>query len=42
MTVIWTVAGATFDARQAKRLFPLLTAAAIAGSFVGHPRCRAR
>ena len=29
---------ATFDARQAKRLFPLLTAAAIAGSFVGHPR----
>ena len=35
MTVYWTVAGATFDARQAKRLFPLLTAAAIAGAFVG-------
>ena len=29
----WTVAGATFDARQAKRLFPLLTASAIAGYF---------
>ena len=27
--------GATFDARQAKRLFPLLTSAAIAGSFLG-------
>jgi HEAT repeat protein len=35
MTVYWTIAGATFDARQAKRLFPLLTAAAIAGAFVG-------
>src|SRR6476661_7276219 len=35
MTVYWTVAGATFDARQAKRVFPLLTAAAIAGAFVG-------
>lgn len=35
VTVYWTVAGATFDARQAKRLFPLLTAAAIAGAFVG-------
>ena len=31
VTVYWTVAGATFDARQAKRLFPLLTASAIAG-----------
>jgi HEAT repeat protein len=35
MTVSWTVAGTTFDARQAKRVFPLLTAAAIGGSFVG-------
>jgi HEAT repeat protein/TLC ATP/ADP transporter len=35
MTVYWTVAGATFDARQAKRLFPLLTGAAIAGAFFG-------
>ncbi len=35
MTVYWTLAGATFDARQAKRLFPLLTGAAIVGSFVG-------
>ena len=35
VTMYWTVAGATFDARQAKRLFPLLTAAAIAGTFVG-------
>ena len=35
MTVMWTLAGATFDARQAKRLFPLLTAAAIGGSFAG-------
>ncbi len=35
MTVTWTIAGATFDARQAKRLFPLLTAAAIAGAFIG-------
>jgi Cyclic nucleotide-binding domain len=34
-TLAWTVAGSTFDARQAKRLFPLLTGAAIAGSFVG-------
>ena len=34
-TVSWTVAGATFDARQAKRLFPLLTASAIAGYFAG-------
>src|SRR5262245_20417990 len=35
MTVYWTVAGGTFDARQAKRIFPVLTAAAIAGAFVG-------
>ncbi len=34
-TIAWTVSGATFDARQAKRLFPLLTSAAIVGSFVG-------
>ena len=35
LTIAWTVSGATFDARQAKRLFPMLTAAAIGGSFVG-------
>ena len=35
VTLYWTVAGAAFDARQAKRLFPLLTGAAIAGSFLG-------
>ena len=35
LTIAWTVAGATFDARQAKRLFPILTGAAIAGSFTG-------
>lgn len=35
LTIAWTVGGASFDARQAKRLFPLLTSAAIAGSFVG-------
>jgi HEAT repeat protein len=34
-TVAWTVAGSSFDARQAKRLFPLCTAAAIVGNFVG-------
>ncbi len=34
-TIAWTVAGSVFDARQAKRLFPLCTGAAIAGSFVG-------
>ena len=34
-TISWTVAGSIFDARQAKRLFPLCTGAAIAGSFVG-------
>jgi hypothetical protein len=31
VTLAWTVATSTFDARQAKRLFPLCTAAAIAG-----------
>jgi Cyclic nucleotide-binding domain len=35
LTIAWTVAGATFDARQAKRIFPLLTGAAIGGSFSG-------
>lgn len=35
MTLYWTLAGAAFDARQAKRLFPLLTGAAIVGSFIG-------
>lgn len=35
VTLSWTLAGAAFDARQAKRLFPLLTGAAITGSFVG-------
>lgn len=35
LTIGWTVAGASFDARQAKRLFPVLIGAAIVGSFVG-------
>jgi HEAT repeat protein len=35
VTLAWTVAGSVFDARQAKRLFPLCTSAAIAGSFAG-------
>lgn len=35
VTMIWTLASGSFDTRQAKRLFPLLTGAAIAGSFVG-------
>ncbi len=34
-TIVWTMAASVFDARQAKRLFPLCTGAAIAGSFVG-------
>ena len=34
-TICWTVAGSVFDARQAKRLFPLCTGAAIAGAFAG-------
>ena len=34
-TTAWTIAGAVFDARQAKRLFPLATSAAIAGGFIG-------
>lgn len=35
MTIGWAVAASTFDARQAKRLFPLCTAAAIAGYALG-------
>ena len=35
LTIVWTLAGAVFDSRQARRLFPLCTAAAIAGSFFG-------
>jgi hypothetical protein len=35
VTIAWTMAGSVFDSRQARRLFPLCTAAAIAGSFVG-------
>lgn len=34
-TIAWTVAGSTVDARQAKRLFPICTSAAIAGGFAG-------
>jgi HEAT repeat protein len=34
-TLVWTLAGSVFDMRQAKRLYPLLTGAAIAGSFLG-------
>ena len=35
LTVVWTIAATALDARQAKRLFPLCTSAAIAGGFVG-------
>ncbi|MGI8829551.1 MAG: HEAT repeat domain-containing protein [Candidatus Limnocylindria bacterium] len=35
LTVVWTVAGSTLDVRQAKRLFPICTSAAIVGGFVG-------
>ncbi len=35
LTVVWTIAATALDARQAKRLFPLITSAAIAGGFVG-------
>ena len=35
VTIAWTMASSVFDSRQAKRLFPLCTAAAIAGSFFG-------
>lgn len=34
-TLMWTTATSTLDARQAKRLFPLCTAAAILGSLIG-------
>ena len=34
-TIAWTLAGGLLDARQAKRLFPIFTGAAIAGSFAG-------
>ena len=35
LTLVWTLAASVLDARQAKRLFPVLTSAAILGSFVG-------
>jgi HEAT repeat protein/ATP/ADP translocase len=35
LTVLWTIAGTTLDARQAKRLFPVCMSAAIAGGFAG-------
>jgi HEAT repeat protein/ATP/ADP translocase len=35
LTIVWTVAGSVLDARQAKRLYPLCTSAAIAGGFAG-------
>lgn len=35
VTIAWTTASSSLDARQSKRLFPLCTAAAIAGSFSG-------
>lgn len=35
MTIGWMVAGSSLDARQAKRLFPLCTSAAIVGYMVG-------
>lgn len=34
-TLVWTLAGSVLDTRQAKRLFPVCTSAAIVGSFVG-------
>jgi HEAT repeat protein/ATP/ADP translocase len=34
-TLVWALAGAIFDARQAKRLFPICTSAAILGGFFG-------
>jgi HEAT repeat protein len=36
LTLIWTVGGLSFDARQAKRVFPLLVSAAIVGSLAGY------
>ncbi len=35
LTLVWTLAASVLDARQAKRLFPVCTSAAIVGSFVG-------
>ena len=35
LTLVWTIAATALDARQAKRLFPICTSAAIAGGFVG-------
>ncbi|HLO16172.1 MAG TPA: Npt1/Npt2 family nucleotide transporter, partial [Anaerolineales bacterium] len=35
-TLLWTVAGAVCDARQAKRLFPLFTSVGILGSVIGN------
>ena len=35
LTVVWTVAGTILDTRQARRLFPVCTGAAIAGAFGG-------
>ena len=35
LTLVWTIAATALDARQAKRLFPLCTSAAIAGGFAG-------
>ena len=35
VTLTWTLAGSVLDARQAKRLFPICTSAAIGGSFAG-------
>ena len=35
-TVLWTIAGAVCDARQAKRLFPLFTSMGILGSVFGN------
>src|SRR5215211_4973953 len=35
-TFVWNVAGEVCDARQAKRLFPLFTSAAILGSVIGN------
>ena len=35
VTLVWTLAASVLDARQAKRLFPLCTSAAILGSFAG-------
>jgi len=36
ITMTWTVAGGVFDMRQARRLFPAVTGAAIAGSLIGN------